>query len=987
MKTAEQPTSIKFRTIQTVAELERLVGEPFIQDRLLIDGAQNLNDEVMRRAIASNPARTSLFKTAIKSVVQMQRDIKPLVDNQDKLVQVGRTLGILNNLSSYVESEQLTKDLRDHQPGVMQDIASALHDHDFSKGGFSGYIEKPMSTGKTALYVFLANAIAGKRPEKKLKTLVLTPSNIIREQAAGKDGKGFSLLGDNTDLKVSSKDEHDRYTLDGDVDVVNYQALTTSKEVFERIKAKGYDVVVCDEAHRAIGKKTLEAIREISDDKIRIGFTATAEYAANHHVSKLFEVPIHEMSFREAGEMGITQPVNIIIKETTVGVELSKRDLMYTEEDYIALAHIKARNMIIAQDAVKLVSEGRQGIMSCLPGNDRFHAKYMAKLCSDQIITTPNGENRFMRARYIDGTMSPEERNAILDDYDKGNIDLITYVGLLDEGWDQPKATFLLNARPTDSPRLAKQRIGRVMRLNGTGLPNIVIDYIDNVKKLQYTGIEAFDLAPSYVERVHKVGDYSYQAGNPENTPAPWVSVEFANADSKDIYNQVIHALIKPVPEGYVTVKDASTILGSSVTNIYKAIERLGLELERFRGRTGHIGFHLSPEDFGEISSVVDPSFGLDEDDMTLQALAVKTAFGEETLRVLLKDNGVSPVIQRGARRYFSSQTVESVVKDYKKRNNPEEAQEEEPSYEKGTFLENILVQYPALSVKLLLETVKELGIELKVEVTNNKQRLRISDQDEINLLTKLQDILLPIPADYMEFKDLAEQSLFTAVQLRTIFDHPAIRNAIDFDIATLPKTIHTSGEFIRISDSELKKFQEKLREYYVPANFVAYHNLASRYPFTGSALTRYVRSNDIPYINRRNITTGSWNVYINESMLRQRISKDIGHREDWDPEAKTVSLSRISEHFGVDVRFLVQVLNLSDNDIPSSFVFYWKKSPYSNPSTAVRELSLESSKMWADRLDAMEHVPTSDMRTLVNRAQRLARRPKKKNEIVNLQK
>ncbi len=958
MSTQSHPMS--FRTPESLREIESIIDQKFLHNPLAIEGVSDLNDPVARRAAEMFPARAALMGQAVKGMVMVEHGKD---EGYELLAASGEMLQLLNNIDAYATSEQMDKDLWEHQPGVFEDIASTLNEHDLTKG-FFGYIEMPMSTGKTALYTRLAEAVAGKNTEGRLKTIVLTPSDLVQDQVVGKhEGKGFALLGEDTNVKVSGKTK-EGYKLDGDVDVLNYQVLKSDK-IREAIKAKGPKLIICDEAHRAIGKKTAEFIREIGEDAVVIGLTATAEYAANHHVANLFPVVIHEMSFKEAGEMGITQPVRIRIKATDVEVDLDRQHLTYSESDYMKLADIKARNLMGAKDAAKLVEQGRQGIINCLPGNDRYHAKHMAKLTSQQIIRQEDGTTRFVKAQYVDGTMSKRELNDILDAYDRGEIDVLTYVSLLGEGWDQSKTTFLVNMRPTDSPVLAKQRIGRVMRKNGTDTPNIVIDYIDNVKKLQYTGIEAFDLGYSQVERLYEQGELVDPTNPHKAVVAPWMSVEFENATSRTIYDQVVRGLIKPVPEGHISIREASMILGTAVTSIYRVINQAGFSLERYRGTSGHIGFYIPPEEFAEIATRLDADFGNSEDDLMLGQLAEYVDMDRAELRQLIIDNGVEPSNKRGVIYYYDKNAVKHLADGYKngwktttegQSSRREEADKGYIATEEGNYLENLLITYPQISARSLLLAVKELEIQVSArEVSGGRRRHFIDSRSEERLMQHVSNQRLPIPEGWIEFDQFMEKQLG--------IDLPKIRSALQFvrnvewEARTFNVTLKESKEFIKIPKGNVKLFKEEIKKFFVPKGYVAKTTIGERYGLRGTAVGRFLGHTNIRSELVRSARSGNYVDYLNE----EDTAKEVETRRDVeDAKQRGMSLDEVATRFNLNPSIIAGALNSSKYRVPTRF--YFVDAAYSPATPNVK-------------MHAVEWVKNEDLLRLIENTREYSKR------------
>jgi DNA repair protein RadD len=69
-----------------------------------------------------------------------------------------------------------------------------------------------------------------------------------------------------------------------------------------------------------------------------------------------------------------------------------------------------------------------------------------------------------VRAEHIDGGTPKEMRDDILRRLSLGKLQLVTNCMVLTEGWDAPAVSCIVLARPTKSPGLFRQMVGRVLR-------------------------------------------------------------------------------------------------------------------------------------------------------------------------------------------------------------------------------------------------------------------------------------------------------------------------------------------------------------------------------------------------------------------------------------------------------------------------------------------------------------------------------------------
>jgi superfamily II DNA or RNA helicase len=114
------------------------------------------------------------------------------------------------------------------------------------------------------------------------------------------------------------------------------------------------------------------------------------------------------------------------------------------------------------------------------------HARFMAAKL--------NGKG--VRASAIDAATPIAERRKIIEDFRAGRIRVITNYGVLAQGFDAPATRTVIVARPTYSPNVYQQMIGRGLRgpRNGGKETCLILDVDDNItnydKKLAFTQFE-----------------------------------------------------------------------------------------------------------------------------------------------------------------------------------------------------------------------------------------------------------------------------------------------------------------------------------------------------------------------------------------------------------------------------------------------------------------------------------------------------------------
>jgi superfamily II DNA or RNA helicase len=104
--------------------------------------------------------------------------------------------------------------------------------------------------------------------------------------------------------------------------------------------------------------------------------------------------------------------------------------------------------------------------------------------------------DRGIRAASIDSATPDVERRNLIEDFRLGKIRVLTNYGVLAQGFDAPATQTVIVARPTYSPNMYQQMIGRGLRgpKNGGKETCLILDVADNItnydQKLAFTEFE-----------------------------------------------------------------------------------------------------------------------------------------------------------------------------------------------------------------------------------------------------------------------------------------------------------------------------------------------------------------------------------------------------------------------------------------------------------------------------------------------------------------
>jgi hypothetical protein len=236
-----------------------------------------------------------------------------------------------------------------------------------------------------------------------------------------------------------------------------------------------YTIVICDEAHTALGEKTSAAIRAWSGP-IFIGMTATGALIARH-VTDLFPTQTSRFDLAQAARRGVIAPLRCIRIPPGPGVRTIakvplRRGEVDTEFDQEMLAELLDQtpfNLAIA-DLYKTRFNGVPGVV------------YAAGVKHAYNVAEAFGEIG-IKAKAVSGETPKRELARILADYESGKVDVLVNAMLLAEGWNSPRATICMHLAPTASKRVYQQRVGRVTRRHQGKEAGIVVDFVHPATK------------------------------------------------------------------------------------------------------------------------------------------------------------------------------------------------------------------------------------------------------------------------------------------------------------------------------------------------------------------------------------------------------------------------------------------------------------------------------------------------------------------------
>ena len=315
----------------------------------------------------------------------------------------------------------------------------------------------PTGTGKTLLAAF--DSVGNK------KILFVAHREEILRQAK----KSFQWLYGTTktccDFSGSSKD--------CECDIVFAQVQTLGKEVYLQpnwFAPDVFDYIVIDEFHHAVAAN-YRRILEYFQPKFLLGITATPERLDQQNIYALCDYNIvYDVRLSEAINKGWLVPFRYYgIYDATVDYEkINCKKGKYDEEELEKSLLVHTRQDLILRHYRKYPSKRALGFCT-----SKKHANAMA----DYFL-----QNGISAAAVHSGEGSMNREEAI-EKLETGKLKILFSVDMFNEGLDVKAVDMVLFLRPTESPVVFLQQLGRGLRLQEGKDYLTVLDFIGNYKK------------------------------------------------------------------------------------------------------------------------------------------------------------------------------------------------------------------------------------------------------------------------------------------------------------------------------------------------------------------------------------------------------------------------------------------------------------------------------------------------------------------------
>lgn len=324
--------------------------------------------------------------------------------------------------------------LRERQEAFVAKATEALAIHD------NTIACAPTGAGKTVCL----SAVIGRSHKKNHTHLVIQHRDELVEQ----NRKTFEAM--NPGVKTAQIDADNKVWADG----VNFGMIQT---LIRNLDTMPYlSGITIDEAHHAAADsytKVIHAAKEANPDLTVFGVTATPNRGDKKALRGVFSNCADQISITELIESGhLVKPRTFVI-DVGVQEDLSRVRRSASDFDMSEVEAIMDKEVINARivEEWKMAAHHRQTVVFCSTVDHAFHVRDAFR-------------SRGINCECVHGDMPKNERRQVLEDYDKGNIEVLTNVAVLTEGWDHQPTSCIILLRPSSYKSTMIQMIGRGLR-------------------------------------------------------------------------------------------------------------------------------------------------------------------------------------------------------------------------------------------------------------------------------------------------------------------------------------------------------------------------------------------------------------------------------------------------------------------------------------------------------------------------------------------
>ena len=302
----------------------------------------------------------------------------------------------------------------------------------------------------------------------------INPSKVLflvhREQIAKQAIKSFkNVFGNSKTLGLLSGTSKE---IKSDF-LFSTMSMMAKKEIRQQFKIDEFDVIVIDEAHRT-GAKSYQDIMNYFEPTLWLGMTASPERTDDFDVFNAYDHNIaYEIRLQQAMDEDLLCPFHYYgIQDIEVdgrGIDENTESINFS----LLTSDERVTHIISKAEYFGYCGERVKGLIFC-------SSKKEAKELSGKF------NQRNYKTMSLTGEHSQEEREDAIErlvtDVSEDKLDYIFTVDIFNEGIDIPEINQVIMLRPTQSPIVFVQQLGRGLRKSEEKDFVLILDFIGNYK-------------------------------------------------------------------------------------------------------------------------------------------------------------------------------------------------------------------------------------------------------------------------------------------------------------------------------------------------------------------------------------------------------------------------------------------------------------------------------------------------------------------------
>ena len=381
-------------------------------------------------------------------------DLKDVLPEYEKIYNDNKNFKIIREITDELKDQNI----KDLTPNIMQEDFIKNLRNLIKQGENRAILVSATGTGKT-----YASAFAVKDYEPKRFLFLVHREQIAKQSIDAyknifKDHNNFGLLSGN------SKDYEKPYLFS--------TIQTMSKDdVYTRYDKNHFDYIIIDEVHKA-GALSYQKIFNYFEPEFWLGMTASPERTDGFNIYDLFDNNIaHEIRLQEALEEDLLCPFHYF---GITDVEFEGGEIDDDFSDFNLLASDERVEYLLEKSEFYGYSGERiKALVFC-------SRKREAQLLAEEF--TKRGHPSVV----LTGDDSQEKRLEAIDrltnDDNPDKLEYIFTVDIFNEGVDIPEINQVLLVRPTESPIIFIQQLGRGLRKYKNKEFVVILDFIGNYR-------------------------------------------------------------------------------------------------------------------------------------------------------------------------------------------------------------------------------------------------------------------------------------------------------------------------------------------------------------------------------------------------------------------------------------------------------------------------------------------------------------------------